>query len=273
MKKLFLIVCFLSVLYGSYAQVAPDKYWVRFTNRFNSPYSIENPGEYLSQRAIDRRAQFNIPIVENDLPVNPQYIQAVANTGVTILNASKWFNSVTIYTTDPNALDQISQFDFVLSVSKAGGKPNGSGDFVKEYFANESFASGPEESSLKSISAGDSYDYGEAFNQIHMLNGEVLHDMGYDGAGKIIAVLDAGFLNANNIDAFDSLWNNGQILGTRDFVSPQNPNIFRLSLPRNDGAIDDGCQLAGADRWNSSKSRLLANPNGGWRFRIPDRGT
>ena len=226
MKKLFLIVCFLSVLYGSYAQVAPDKYWVRFTNRFNSPYSIENPGEYLSQRAIDRRAQFNIPIVENDLPVNPQYIQAVANTGVTILNASKWFNSVTIYTTDPNALDQISQFDFVLSVSKAGGKPNGSGDFVKEYFANESFASGPEESSLKSISAGDSYDYGEAFNQIHMLNGEVLHDMGYDGAGKIIAVLDAGFLNANNIDAFDSLWNNGQILGTRDFVSPQNPNIF-----------------------------------------------
>jgi serine protease AprX len=226
MKKLFLIICFLSFLYGSYAQVAPDKYWVRFTNRFNSPYSIENPGEFLSQRAIDRRAQFNIPIVENDLPVNPQYIQAVANTGVTILNASKWFNSVTIYTTDPNALDQISQFDFVLSVSKAGGKPNGSGDFVKEYFANESFASGPEESSLKSISAGDSYDYGEAFNQIHMLNGEVLHDMGYDGAGKIIAVLDAGFLNANNIDAFDSLWNNGQILGTRDFVSPQNPNIF-----------------------------------------------
>jgi hypothetical protein len=226
MKKLFLIVCFLSVLYGSYAQVAPDKYWVRFTNRFNSPYSIENPGEFLSQRAVDRRAQFNIPIVENDLPVNPQYIQAVANTGVTILNASKWFNSVTIYTTDPNALDQISQFDFVLSVSKAGGKPNGSGDFVKEYFSNESFASGTEESSHKSILAGDSYDYGEAFNQIHMLNGEVLHDMGYDGAGKIIAVLDAGFLNANSIDAFDSLWNNGQILGTRDFVSPQNPNIF-----------------------------------------------
>ena len=59
-----------------------------------------------------------------------------------------------------------------------------------------------------------------------MLNGDALHDMGYDGAGKIIAILDAGFLNANNLDAFDSLWNNGQILGTRDFVSPQNPNIF-----------------------------------------------
>lgn len=226
MKKLFLTACILSVLFGSYAQVSPDKYWVRFTNRFNSPYSIENPGEFLSQRALDRRAQFNIPIVENDLPVNPNYIEAVANTGVTILNASKWFNSVTIYTTDPDALNQISQFDFVLSVSKAGGKPNEEGDFVKDYFKNESFALRPEESLHKSISAGDSYDYGDAFNQIHMLNGEVLHDMGYDGEGKMIAVLDAGFLNANQIGAFDSLWNNNQILGWRDFVNPQNPDIF-----------------------------------------------
>lgn len=226
MKKLFLIVCFLSVLSFSYAQVSPDKYWVRFTNRFNSPYSIENPEEFLSQRALDRRAQFNIPVVENDLPVNPQYIEAVANTGVTILNASKWFNSVTIYTTDADALEEISQLSFVLSVSKAGGKPNEGADFVKEYFKNEAFASRPEEDLQKSISAGDSYDYGEAFNQIHMLNGEVLHDMGFDGEGMMIAVLDAGFLNANQIVAFDSLWNNNQILGYRDFVNPQNPNIF-----------------------------------------------
>lgn len=133
---------------------------------------------------------------------------------------------MTIYTTDPDALDEISQLDFVLSVTKAGGTPNGEGDFVKDYFKNESFATRPEESLHKSISAGNSYDYGEAFNQIHMLNGEVLHDMGYDGEGVMIAVLDAGFLNANQIGAFDSLWNNNQILGSKDFVNPQNPNIF-----------------------------------------------
>lgn len=226
MKKLFLIICFHTALFVSYAQVSPDKYWVRFTNRFNSPYSIENPEAFLSQRSLDRRAQFNIPVVENDLPVNPQYIEAVSNTGVTILNASKWFNSVTIYTTDSDALEEISQLPFVLSVSKAGGKPNDGADFVKEFFKNEAYASRPEEDLQKSISAGDSYDYGEAFNQIHMLNGEVLHDMGYDGEGMMIAVLDAGFLNANQIGAFDSLWNNNQILGYRDFVNPQNPNIF-----------------------------------------------
>ena len=59
-----------------------------------------------------------------------------------------------------------------------------------------------------------------------MLNGIALHDMGFDGEGMIIAVQDAGFMNVDNIAAFDYLWDNGKILGTRDFVDPQNPNIF-----------------------------------------------
>jgi hypothetical protein len=207
------------------AQVAPDKYWVKFTDKNNSPYSVNNPSAFLSERAIERRVQFDIAIVENDLPVNPQYIQAVANIGVTLLNTSKWFNSVTIYTTDINALNAINQLPFVESVVKVSGKAKNSKDIEKPFFAYESYNTVPDEN-YKSQSSVNSYNYGSAYNQIHMLNGEALHDMGYDGAGKIIAVLDAGFLNTNIIDAFDSLWNNGQILGTRDFVSPLNPNIF-----------------------------------------------
>jgi hypothetical protein len=224
MKKLLLLL-FSSIALFSAAQVAPDKYWIKFTDKNSSPYSLNNPAEYLSQRAIDRRTQFGIDIVENDLPVNPQYIEAVSNTGVTILNASKWFNSVTIYTTDADALNTINQFSFVESIEKIGGKKNSWDIEEKSFFENESWENLPDEG-LKSISAGNSYDYGNAYNQIHMLNGEVLHEMGYDGSGKMIAVLDAGFLNTDIIDAFDSLWNNGQILGTRDFVNPQNPDIF-----------------------------------------------
>lgn len=226
MKKFYLL--FLSIGLGlmTLAQVAPDKYWIKFTDKNGSPYSVNNPSEYLSQRAIDRRTQYGIGIAESDLPVNPQYIEAVANTGVTVINASKWLNSVTIYTTDADALNTISQFPFVESVVKASGKRNPESNNEKSFFANESFNAIPNEDMHKSISSENSYDYGNAYNQIHMLNGEALHDMGYDGAGKIIAILDAGFLNADNIDAFDSLWNNGQILGTRDFVSPQAPNIF-----------------------------------------------
>ncbi len=226
MRNFLLVFCLIGTVVGSFAQVAPDKYWVKFTDKNNSPYSINNPQSYLSQRAIDRRSFFGIEIKENDLPVNPQYLDAVAGTGVTILNASKWFNSVTIYSTDAIALSEIEQFPFVESVAKLNGGNKPAGESVKPFFANETYSQVPEDNSLKSISSSNSYNYGNAYNQIHMLNGEVLHDMGYDGAGMIIAVLDAGFLNADDIGVFDSLWNNNQILGTRDFVSPANPNIF-----------------------------------------------
>ena len=56
--------------------------------------------------------------------------------------------------------------------------------------------------------------------------GSPLHDLGMDGTGMTIAVLDAGFLNADAIDAFDSLWLNNQIIGYKDFVSPLAPDIF-----------------------------------------------
>jgi subtilisin family serine protease len=159
--------------------------------------------------------------------VNPQYIESVANTGVTILNSSKWFNSVSIYTTDQGALDIINSFSFVESIEK-GGNSNIEPDhtYEKQFFANEWISQIPDAGLYKALTAGNSYDYGAAANQIQMLNGDVLHDMGYDGEGMTIAVLDAGFLNVDDLTAFDSLWNNGQILGYKDFVEPINPNIF-----------------------------------------------
>ncbi len=94
------------------AQVAPDKYWVRFTDKDDSPYSIENPEAFLSQKAIDRRTTQGISIVENDLPVNPSYVAAVINTGATLLNVSKWFNSVTVFTDDPSVISAINALAF-----------------------------------------------------------------------------------------------------------------------------------------------------------------
>lgn len=224
MKNLYLIIISMLLTSVLLAQVSSDKYWIKFTDKDNSPYSINNPEAFLSQRAIERRNKQGIEIEANDLPVNPQYIETVAGFGVTILNPSKWFNSVTIYTTDQNALNDINALSFVQSVEKASSGDNN--ESVKPFFANESFSSIPETGLLKSGNEGKSYNYGQAYNQIDMLNGIALHDLGYDGEGMIIAVLDAGFLNANDMVAFDSLWNNGQILGVRDFVNPQNPDIF-----------------------------------------------
>jgi hypothetical protein len=226
MKHLAFTIILLFSFFLSFAQLAPDKYWVKFTDKTNTPYSIENPEDFLSQKAIDRRTNQGIAIEENDLPVDPAYIQAVINEGAEILTVSKWFNSVTVYATSSSVINAIELLPFVLSVEKdnLGNAPSNE-ESVKPFFENE-WEEEIVNTNLKGISSGSSYDYGSAFNQIDMLNGIALHDAGYDGSGMTIAVLDAGFLNADVIDGFDSLWINGQILGFKDFVEPASPDIF-----------------------------------------------
>lgn len=225
MKQLGILLFALTIYCSSIAQVAPDKYWVKFTDKINTPYSIENPEDFLSQKAIDRRTNQGISIETNDLPVDPAYIQAIIDEGAEILTVSKWFNSVTVYTTSSSVINAIELLPFVLSVEKDNlGYPFINEKSAKPFFENESTKEIT--SSLKGISSGQSYDYGFAFNQIDMLNGILLHDAGYDGSGMTIAVLDAGFLNVDIIEGFDSLWINGQILGYKDFVEPASPNIF-----------------------------------------------
>jgi len=52
-----------------------------------------------------------------------------------------------------------------------------------------------------------------------------LHDQGFTGQGITIAILDAGFYHVDQLPAFSYLWENGQILGTRDFVT-SGSNLF-----------------------------------------------
>jgi len=66
---------------------------------------------------------------------------------------------------------------------------------------------------------GNYYDYGNSFDEIHLHNGEFLHNIGLRGSGMQIALLDNGFNNFTSFDAFDSVNVNNQVLGTWDFVA------------------------------------------------------
>ena len=69
-------------------------------------------------------------------------------------------------------------------------------------------------------------DYGDSFNQLTMLKGDVLHNKNLKGEGLVIAILDAGFSKANQMDVFEKLFSENRILGTRDFVKKDN-DIFQ----------------------------------------------
>ena len=91
------------------AQTAPDTYWVQFTDKAETPYSLDQPEDFLSARAIARRAAQNIAYDELDLPVDPAYIEQVRGLGeVQVLTRSKWFNGITVRTTDADVVATMS---------------------------------------------------------------------------------------------------------------------------------------------------------------------
>ena len=209
MKKLsFLLLLVLAALFAQ-AQVAPDIYWVQFTDKNDSPYSIDNPEAYLSARALQRRANLGIAIDEYDIPVNPQYLQAVADCGVQLLNPSKWLNGVSVYTTDASTIDAVNALPFVSAVRSCPNNPEAQ-EMKERWLADE----------MKPVaSSRATYGYyGGAEDQVKQIKANVLHELGYDGTGMVIAILDGGFIGFEGHSCFDNMREEGRFLGTRDFV-------------------------------------------------------
>lgn len=209
MKKLSLLLIALVAVVFAKAQIATNTYWVQFTDKNDSPYSIDAPEEYLSQRALDRRARLGIAIDEYDIPVNPQYLQAVADCGATLINPSKWLNGVSIYASSSTIIDAINALDFIEVVRNCENHPEA--QLRKE--ENLSF-----EMKNSGLARNAKDFYGGAHDQVYQLKVNQLHDMGYDGTGVVIAVLDGGFEGTDIHSCFDNMRQEGRLLGTRDFV-------------------------------------------------------
>lgn len=232
-KKIFGILIIQLFVINIMGQTAPNKYWIQFSDKNNSPYSINQAEEFLSQRAIERRLRYNIAIGEDDFPVNPHYLDSLRKYGLVVLTTSKWHNGTTVFVADTNVMSTIRQLDFVQNVRKnANVTPS---RIPKEntnlhHFSpiNNSIMPEMQHVQNKEYDEFCSYSYGNAYRQINMMNGDFLHQMGFCGSGITIGVIDAGFWGVNQISAFDSLWQNNQILGTFDLVDPS-VNIFEQS--------------------------------------------
>ena len=218
MKKiiLFIFIGFFAANQQGLAQFS--KYIVRLKNKGTNPFSISNPVQYLTQRSIDRRTRQNIAIDSTDLPITPRYIDSIRMAGaVVILNTSKWLNQVAIQTTDAVALAKINSFSFVLGTSPLAPRNILADKRVNKKFDDE-FKT-VKDIPASSIITADYYNYGASYGQVHLHNGEFLHNRGFRGQGMQMAVLDAGFFRYLTLPTFDSVRNNGQILGTWDFVT------------------------------------------------------
>ncbi len=207
-KNIFLFFA-LIIIIQPFQTKAQGYYWVAFTDKNNSAYSLVNPNEYLSQRAIERRAKQNIPIDSLDLPVNSNYIDSVINLGVELVHPSKWLNGITVKVEMENFPSEVSKLSFVREVQ-----------LTKPLSTTKSAFNKFHEFSGKVKEPIDTSVYGASVYQTGLMNGQFLHNQNFNGQGMQIAILDGGFLNADKYFSFDSLWANNQILGTKDFVDP-----------------------------------------------------
>ncbi len=199
-KIISLLIAVLLPVVNSSA-VVKYYFYVQLADKNNTPYSLSTPSEYLSERAITRRTAFNIAIDSTDLPVNATYISQIANKGVTIHCRSKWMNGVTVLTSDSSVMTQVRALPFVKWAIYTGKR-----DVAQPVTAR------------KSKFDTQSFNYGTAATQLNMLNASYLHNQGFTGKNIHVAVLDAGFTNANINPGFDSLRLQGRLLGTKDFT-------------------------------------------------------
>jgi len=214
MKKL-IIVLIGSCLFFVEARAQFTRYVIKLKNKGGSTFSISNPTAYLSQRAIDRRTRYGIAIDSTDMPVTPSYITQIRDVPfVTVLNISKWQNSVSIQTSDPNAITTINGLSFVQSVAPIAARTQNN--------TTEKLTIGdqPYISSQRNTGITDFFNYGAgSLAEINLHKGQFLHNIGLRGQGMVIAILDGGFFNYNTLDAMDSIILNNQVLDTWDFYS------------------------------------------------------
>lgn len=224
-----LLLMFFFISFAPAQKAKEWKYLIYFKDKANTPYSVDRPEEFLSQKAIERRLKNKVEITEEDLPVNPQYVQKInAVEGVRYLHVSKWFNYLAIALQDAEVLNQIREFDFVDSIRYVGkgtyneAKSMNSGENAMDSLAREKAL----DKVFKSLQRNKEFvehnktsnHYGKANKQIEMLGGVRVHNSGYMGQGVIISVLDAGFSKVNVLPVFDSLINSNRLLGTLDLV-------------------------------------------------------
>lgn len=214
MKKSFLLLFLIS----SIASFSQEDAWVYFKDKPNSATYLSNPLTMLTQRALDRRTNQDIALDIVDVPIYQPYVdQIIASSGVTVKAKSKWLNCVHIrgLPTDINALKLLP---FVLRVEYANRMLNSN---------TRTTAKSNSKPINKSLETTINYNYGTSANQVQMLNGHLLHQLNYTGTGKIIAVLDSGFIGVDTALSFKRLRDNNQILGGYDFVN-KNVNFYAV---------------------------------------------
>ena len=216
-RKLIPVVLLLLLLETAASQPsvsqppASPRMWLIFRDRGSVATTLQSATPLslgISQRALWRRLKVlpqNQLIDERDLPVAPEYIEAVRATGATIRTVSRWLNAVSVEAM-PSQLQACAQLAFVQATQPVAV-------YKKRH---------PELSSVPILAAPSlskdallvSLDYGPSLTQLTNIKVVDVHSLGINGTGIIVGMVDDGYNNHHVHDAMKNI----RVLAEYDFI-------------------------------------------------------
>jgi subtilisin family serine protease len=199
-KRMFLFIVLVLGVFQGMAQETRYRYLVLLKDKKNSPFSITAPDKFLSASAINRRLKNKIEIREQDLPVNPSYIEEIKAAGAQIIYPLKWVNGVLIKE-KPKNIAKIKALKSVLGLYK--NMPLDSSSDLRL------------ETQAKNLSNESAVlDYGNSLTQISQLGVDKMHAKGFTGKDVKITLLDDGFSQADQVGYLQNVYTEKRLLGT-----------------------------------------------------------
>jgi len=189
-------------------------YRVTLADKRGTPFSLDRPQEFLSEKALLRRERQHLRLDSTDLPVNPVYVDSVRKLGGEVVSRSRWNNTLLVRVRKSDFMKRISRLSCVKATRLVWTAP-------------DSIDASPQRTrfhtDFNSWDKLEQSEYGAAEEQVDILKGKRLHRAGYTGEGMAIAILDGGFMNVDMIPCMRSI----DIQGTADFVTPRARSIFK----------------------------------------------
>lgn len=175
--------------------------WIFFNYKENpAVFKLENPEKFVSEKSLKRRSKV-LPhdklISNKDIPVNINYIKKVKTLGFRLKQKSRWFNGISGFATKQE-IALISDLPFVKKIDVVK-------KFRKDYGAEIKDGSNLPKKTISPQPEGiHNLNYGSSLTQLDQINVPAVQDLGYNGQGVTVCVMDAGFDNLSH-EAFDSL--------------------------------------------------------------------
>lgn len=211
--NILFVLIFFSICAIAKTRYVPKTYQYRIylRDKRGTSFSLSQPQEFLSEKSLLRRQRQNIKVDSTDLPVSHVYLDSLRAKGFKIMGTSRWHNTATVASPTDDVKQRVRNLAFVDSVVRLYVSPDSFDVPARKLVAWR----------MRPDTAAVGY-YGNGYGQIKQLDGIRLHEAGYRGKGMTIAILDAGYHNADSIEAMKNI----HIVGTKDFGPRRTSDIF-----------------------------------------------